>query len=305
MTIASALTAMNTDIVNARTAITTKGGTVTSGGGSSQLATDIATIPTGSSPVITSLNVTPTTSAQTITAPSGTDGYSPVNVAAVTAAIDSNIQAGNIKKDVTILNVIGTYEGGSTPTGRYQLLDRVKTDSNVEIGTVCGFFTDANDVEYAVVCLDAQYRLASGQWCSSTGDITNLPLYNNQISRWWYDAKETATKNCDLILTSKTSTAISHCRSKSFVIGGVTYYGQLPSIKEMFDLWKNHSEIQSKDTSASSYTSLNFNTAHTFWTSTQYSSSSGYYLHAYGYISVTTKTTGYFVAPILEIPNAV
>lgn len=47
MTIASALTALNTDIVNARTAITTKGGTVTSGGGSSQLATDIATIPTG------------------------------------------------------------------------------------------------------------------------------------------------------------------------------------------------------------------------------------------------------------------
>lgn len=47
MTIASALTALNTDIVNARTAITNKGGTVTSGGGSSQLATDIATIPSG------------------------------------------------------------------------------------------------------------------------------------------------------------------------------------------------------------------------------------------------------------------
>jgi hypothetical protein len=45
MTIASALTALNTDIVNARTAITNKGGTVTSGGGSSQLATDIASIP--------------------------------------------------------------------------------------------------------------------------------------------------------------------------------------------------------------------------------------------------------------------
>ena len=46
MTIASALTSLNTDIQNARTAITAKGGTVTSGGGSSQLATDIATIPT-------------------------------------------------------------------------------------------------------------------------------------------------------------------------------------------------------------------------------------------------------------------
>ena len=50
MTIESALTALNTDIQNARTAITNKGGTVTSGGGSSQLATDIATIPSGTTP---------------------------------------------------------------------------------------------------------------------------------------------------------------------------------------------------------------------------------------------------------------
>lgn len=64
--------------------------------------------------VINSLNVTPSTSAQTITAPSGVDGYSPVNVAAVNASIDANITAGNIKKDVTILGVTGSYEG-STP----------------------------------------------------------------------------------------------------------------------------------------------------------------------------------------------
>ncbi len=57
---------------------------------------------------VQSLNVTPTTSAQTITATEGT-GYSPVNVSAVTSAIDNNIVAGNIKKDVTILGVTGTY----------------------------------------------------------------------------------------------------------------------------------------------------------------------------------------------------
>ena len=49
MSISSALTALNQDIQNARTAIVNKGGTVTSGGGSSQLATDIATISGGSS----------------------------------------------------------------------------------------------------------------------------------------------------------------------------------------------------------------------------------------------------------------
>lgn len=62
----------------------------------------------GSAPVIEPLSVTPTTSSQTITAPSGTDGYSPINVAAVTASIDSDIKASNIKSGVSILGVTGT-----------------------------------------------------------------------------------------------------------------------------------------------------------------------------------------------------
>ena len=57
----------------------------------------------GKQPVIDTLNVTPSTSPQQITAPQGTDGYSPVNVSAVTSSIDANIVAGNIKKDVQIL----------------------------------------------------------------------------------------------------------------------------------------------------------------------------------------------------------
>lgn len=70
----------------------------------------------GSSPVIDPLNVTPSTSAQTITAPTGVDGYSPVNVSAVTSSIDANITAGNIKDGVQILGVTGNYTG-TTPTG--------------------------------------------------------------------------------------------------------------------------------------------------------------------------------------------
>lgn len=62
----------------------------------------------GSAPVIDELNVTPSTSAQTITATSGTDGYSPVNVSAVTSAIDANITSSNIKSGVTILGVSGS-----------------------------------------------------------------------------------------------------------------------------------------------------------------------------------------------------
>ena len=54
--------------------------------------------------------VTPTTSKQTITADSGKT-LGTVTVNAVTAAIDENIVAGNIKSGVTILGVTGSYTG--------------------------------------------------------------------------------------------------------------------------------------------------------------------------------------------------
>ena len=57
---------------------------------------------------IAPLNVSPATTAQTVTPPAGTDGFSPVTVDAVTAAIDANIQPGNIKQGVEILGVVGT-----------------------------------------------------------------------------------------------------------------------------------------------------------------------------------------------------
>ena len=62
-----------------------------------------------------SLSVTPSTSAQTITPTSPVDGYDEVNVAAVDNTIDANIVAGNIKKNVVILGVTGSYEGGGSP----------------------------------------------------------------------------------------------------------------------------------------------------------------------------------------------
>lgn len=62
----------------------------------------------GSTPVVSPLNVTPSTSAQQFIPSAGTDGYNPVNVAAVTNTIDSNITSDNIVNGVTILGVTGT-----------------------------------------------------------------------------------------------------------------------------------------------------------------------------------------------------
>lgn len=61
-------------------------------------------------PTVQNVNVTPTTSKQEIEADAG-KVLGTVTVAAVTAAIDANIVAGNIKSGVTILGVTGSYTG--------------------------------------------------------------------------------------------------------------------------------------------------------------------------------------------------
>ena len=201
-------------------------------------------------------------------------------------------------------------EGGSS--GKYSLLERISDDSNNEIGTVCGFFTDANDTEYAVVCLDAQYRLASAAWSSTSRTVTNLPEYSmngaavDLIANTYTD---TATSNCDKILAWCTaggyaSTAVSHCRSKSFVIGGITYYSQLPNLCELFYICANRAEISNADTSKSSYSSLDIATlASRTWSSSQYNSRNAWNITTTGTVNTSDKTSSYFVAPVLEIPN--
>lgn len=113
MSIASEITRITGNIADAYTAANSKGATMPVTQDSDNLAATIATISSGgSSAVISAVTVVPSTSSQTITASSGVNGYSPVNVSAVTSAIDSNIVAGNIKNGVTILGVTGNYTGG-------------------------------------------------------------------------------------------------------------------------------------------------------------------------------------------------
>ena len=100
------------------------------------------TVNGGSQPVIDPLSITPTTSQQTITAPSGTDGYSPITVSAVTSSIDANITSSNIKSGVTILGVNGSVveldgeQINITPTTSQQVITPTSPKNAITQATV-------------------------------------------------------------------------------------------------------------------------------------------------------------------------
>lgn len=214
----------------------------------------------------------------------------------------------NLSNLPTAISSIPSGGGGGGSGTRDVELARFKDDNNTEIGTWYMNFVDGSGNEFKVICLDAQYRNASTQWSSRTGSVTNLPLYSDNLSAWWYDnAKETATQNTQLILdwcskNAYTSTACSHCRSNSYVIGGTTYYGQLPNMREVFDMWRHRVQIEQMDTSASGHSSTNFNSARNIWSSSQCGSGSGWYLVTAGLVYDGYKSTNFFASPVLEIP---
>lgn len=92
--------------------------------------------------------VTPTTSEQTINPGTGKLGIASVTVNAVTSAIDANITAENIKKDVVILGVTGTYEATSEDYALFY--DRSDYEGNSWSDAV-----EANDAGYVKAFIDA------------------------------------------------------------------------------------------------------------------------------------------------------
>ena len=277
MTISSELTKLNTNLTNAYTAVSGKGGTLPQAQNFDNLATAISSIPSGGTPTLItkSITVNGTYNASSDNA----DGYSSVTV-----------------------NVSG---GGSGTTD--VPLTRISDDNGNEIGTWYMNFEDANGNVFKVILLDAQYRNASTQWCSSTTVVTNMPLYSGLKMANVWEAKETATQNTRFILNycyagRYTSTSCSHCRSQSFTIDGTTYYGQLPNCLEVAYLAKHYNEFDSLDTSASSHSSTNFSSNRGIWSSSQSTRSNGWNIYSNGAISTNSKTANYFACPVLEIP---
>lgn len=252
--------------------------------------------------------ITPQVYGQTLYPTAPKNGITEITVNAVTSSIDANIQAGNIKKDVTILGVTGTFEGGTT--GKYQLLQRVKDDTNTEIGTVVGFRKDSSNNEYAVVCLDARYR--SDQWFSLLSSGVDYGNASYQYANV-FAAKETATENCDAIVAVATGgitcDAVTQCRLNSFTVDSVTYYGQLPSMPELIDIMSYVDEINNADPDKDNPTYEYYLLAGggAYWSSTQNGTSTSWQISSNATqpvraLSKTGVTAG--ITPILELPNA-
>lgn len=203
--------------------------------------------------------------------------------------------------------VVNVPAGGPASHKKYKLLDRVYEDVNGDsIGTVVCFHYDANNVEYAIVVLDAAYRLAQGQYLSTNTAVANLPNYANA---GLYSAKETATFNCDKILAQATtsgltSTAVSHCRAQTFTIAGDSYAGQLPTMIELIKALEWRVEVNAADPTTTANPTLVMPNNQYMWSSSQYNSSFGWYVDITGNIKSGNKSTANFVLPILEIPNA-
>ncbi|MBQ9540262.1 MAG: hypothetical protein IJU89_02455 [Alphaproteobacteria bacterium] len=203
--------------------------------------------------------------------------------------------------------VVNVPAGGPATHKKYKLLDRVYEDVNGDaIGTVVGFHVDTNNVEYAIVALDAAYRLASGQYMSNNSAVTGMTNYSNAGA---YGARETATDNCDKILaqcttSGYTSSAVSHCRAQSFTIAGDTYAGQLPTLMELLKILEFREAVNTADTTAAANPTLVIPNNQNMWASTQYSSSNAWFVSNSGLANATNRTSNYFVAPVLEIPNA-
>lgn len=208
----------------------------------------------------------------------------------------------------TFATAIGNIDTGGGSSGTIDVdLTRFRDDTGTEIGTHYMNFMDANDNLYKVILLDARFRLASGQFCSDLHRITNMPSYLSLAESNIWEAKETATQNTQLILNhcsagGFTSTGCSHCRSCSFTIGGVVYYGQMLNMIELSYVAKHYNEFDTMDTSASSSSSTNFNRSRDIWSSSQYSSALGFYLDTNGTTSAASTDCNHFVCPVLEIP---
>ena len=122
--------------------------------------------------VLDSKTVDPSTNNITVT--SSKDGLSSVTVTPVTSSIDSNIQAGNIKKDVTILGVTGTYEGGGDPVP--VPVEYISNEGSLNLVFNSGYIPNENTRIVARIAWGGKGQPGAGAWGNFFGIQNNFAL---------------------------------------------------------------------------------------------------------------------------------
>lgn len=122
--------------------------------------------------VLDSKTVDPSTNNITVT--SSKDGLSSVTVNHVTSSIDSNIKAGNIKKDITILGVTGTYEGGGDPVP--VPVEYISNEGSLNLVFNSGYIPNDNTRIVARIAWGGEGQPGTGAWGNYFGVQNNFAL---------------------------------------------------------------------------------------------------------------------------------
>ena len=113
-------------------------------------------------------------STNNITVTSSKDGLSRVTVTPVTSSIDSNIKAGNIKKDITILGVTGTYEGGGDPVP--VPVEYISNEGSLNLVFNSGYIPNDNTRIVARIAWGGEGQPGTGAWGNYFGVQNNFAL---------------------------------------------------------------------------------------------------------------------------------
>lgn len=186
------------------------------------------------------------------------------------------------------------------PSSPLELWSRVDNKA-----TVAGFWTDENNITYAVCVADAAYR-GRGYWGPSTG-LSALPGYDSPTA-----ALATGKSATWTIETLKSATNLTNgflfCYNATLEYEGVTYHGALPNLAELRNIiYTNRANIDALDPTLEEYSNYSlaawsFSSGYVWSNAHKPSGDYRYYVQTNGNYNSRGSTASCGYTPIFEIP---
>lgn len=135
----------------------------------------------------------------------------------------------------------------TTPSSPLELWSRVDNKA-----TVAGFWTDENNITYAVCVADAAYRGSDMKWTTSKTGVA-LPVYSTAAAA--LAAGKSATWAIETLKDATNLTgAVLECYNNTLEYEGVTYHGAIPNLAELKNIiYTNRDSIDALDPTLESY----------------------------------------------------